>query len=304
MPKPLFLRHLPGQGGKLLDENQLPKDHVVFNPSIAYPIIYMRGVKQTQFGEENYIILYDIEKKTSQTINGLENILQKNINRYKGLEDLRICNYKNKLWFTATSTHAGPSMNSEVAVGYFNSQHTRIEKILYIPLGKPPIKNICPFVYNSKLCLFDIFKKTIYEVIDKNQSNSSNPILSENSKDFTTQIMHTITCGSGLDIDNFRGSTSPIHLHGNLYGCIVHDIIFNDSTQQVTQLAYMHHWIEFDANIGQITFVSSPFWATTFGIEFISGMHIEGDNVELYIGVQDKSTVKYITTLSFLRSGK
>ena len=304
MPKPFFVRHLPGQGGKLIDENQLPKDHVVFNPSIAYPHVYIRGVKQTQLGEENYIILYNVQTQKSETISGLDNVLQKNVNRYKGLEDLRICNYKNKLWFTATSTHAGPSMNSEVIVGYFNNQRTRIENMSYIPLGKPPVKNICPFVYNSKLCLFDIYKKTIYEVIDNDKNVASNPILSEKSKDFTTRILHTITCGGGLDIDNFRGSTSPIHLHGTLYGCIVHDIIFNDSTQQVTQLAYMHHWIEFDASIGQVTFVSSPFWVTTFGIEFISGMHIEGDNVELYLGVQDKTAVKYVTSLAFLRAGK
>ena len=310
MPKPLFVRHLPGQGGKLIDENQLPKDNVVFNPSIASPIVYMRGVKQTQLGEENYIILYNTDTNVSQTIQGLDKILQKNVNRYQGLEDLRICKYIGKLWFVGTSTHAGPSMNSEVVVGFFNNQHTRIEAISYIPLGKPPVKNICPFVYNSKLSLFDIYKKKIYEVTDATADETDSSSLTSSTKEFGTKLLYNITCGAGLDIDNFRGSTSPVHLHGSLYGCIVHDVIFNDSTQQVTQLAYMHHWIEIDMHIGQVTFVSSPFWVTTFGIEFISGMQLikdgdgNGDAVELYLGVQDKTAVKYVTTLSSLRSGK
>ena len=300
MPKPLYIRHLPGQGGKLIEEKQLPPENVVFNPSIAYPIIYMRGVKQTQNAEENYIILYNIETTQSQTIAGLSNVLQKNVNRYQGLEDLRICNYKDRLWFTATTTHASPAMNSEVVVGYFNGAKTSIEALSYIPLGKPPVKNICPFVYKSKLLLFDIYKKQIYEVIDKKTGQT----ITNTTKSFDVAKLLPISVGANLDIDNFRGSTSPVHLHGSLFGCVVHDIIFNDSTQQVTQLAYMHYWIEIDVESGQVSFVSSPFWVTTFGVEFVSGIRIDGENVELYLGVQDKTAVKYVTNLSGLRSGK
>jgi len=300
MPKSLYVRHLPGQGGKLIEEGSLPKDTVAFNPSIAYPFVYIRCIKQTQYAEENFIILYNVETSQSQTIGGLSNILQKNVNRYQGLEDLRICNYNNRLWFTATTTHASPAMNSELVVGYFNKAHTTIEALSYIPHGKPPVKNICPFVYKSKLLLFDIYKKQLCEVIDKKTQKD----ITTATTSFDTVPYLPITAGANLDIDNFRGSTSPIHLHGSLFGCIVHDIIFNDNTQQVTQLAYMHHWIEFDVESGKVTFVSSPFWVTTFGIEFISGMRLDGENVELYIGVQDKAAVKYVTNLSSLRSGK
>jgi hypothetical protein len=308
MPKSLILRHLPGQGGKLLDEAQLPPGHVVFNPSIAWPYIYMRGNKQNLIDEDNYIILHNIQTQQSTTINNLENILQKNMNRYRGLEDLRIVHYKNKLWFTATSTHASPSMNSELVVGYFNDQKTRIERISHVPLGKPPIKNVCPFVYDDKLCIFDIYKKELHEIGDIFTSTDilPKPTLpgAVGWKSFIAMNCRKITTGSGLDIENFRGSTSPVHLHGSTYGCIVHDVIFNESSDQRTQLAYLNHWIEIDMNLAQVTFISSPFWVFTFGIEFISGMYIVGDNVELYAGVQDKSALKYITTLSFLRHGK
>ena len=299
MPKDIYIRHLPGQGGKLIDENQLPKDHVVFNPSIAYPIVYMRGIKKTQFGEENYIILYNVESNKSYTIMGLENILQKNVNTYKGLEDLRIINFKNKLWFSGTSTHASSSMNSEVVIGYFNNTYSKIEAIEHISIGKPPIKNICLFIYKSKLYLFDIYKKGIYEVLDKDTKQS----VTENSKSFAIELIKSITTGNGIDIENLKGSTNPIQLHGNLYGCIVHTAIYNEDNNN-GKLAYLHYWLEIDMETGNVTYVSKPFWVTTFGIEFITGIRINDDDVELYIGLQDKSAIKYITKLSFLRSGR
>jgi len=300
MPKPLILRRLTGQGGKLIDEKSLPPNNIVFNPSIAYPHVYMRGNKQTATDEQNYIILYNIETKNSTTIQGLENILQKNQNRYRGLEDLRICNYKNRLWFVGTCTHANNTMNSECVIGYFNNAKTNIERISHIPLGKPPVKNICPFVYDNKLCIFDIYKKEIYEIEDQVDEKTGK------WEKFVATNCRQITAGAGLDIENFRGSTSPVHLHGSTYGCIVHDIIYNDSPEKLIQLAYLHHWVEIDMNMAQVTYVSSPFWVNKLGVEFISGLHIapDGENVELYMGVDDQIAVKYVTKLAFLRNGR
>lgn len=300
MPRSLYIRHLPGQGGQIIDEKQLPKDTVALNPSMAHPYLYIRAIKDTKTGEENFIMLYNVEKKTFNTITGLENLLQKNVNRYKGLEDLRLCNFNNKVWFVGTTTHASLVMNSETVLGYFNNLNNRIEAISYIPLGKAPIKNICPFVHKNTLYLFDIFDKKIYEVIDKTTQKS----LNDKSKEFATKEVFNLKCGNNIDIDDLRGSTSPIHLHGNLYGCVVHSIIYNDGIQENMKIAYMHYWLEFDMETGEITFISSPFWVTTFGIEFISGINKEKENIELYIGVQDKMAVKYITTLYSLRCGK
>lgn len=300
MPKPLILRRLPGQGGKLIDEKSLPPNNIVFNPSIAYPYVYMRGNKQTPIDEINYIILYNIETKNSTTIQGLENILVKNQNRYRGLEDLRICNYQGKLWFVGTCTHANNTMNSEVVIGYFNDAKTNIERISHLPLGKPPIKNICPVVYENKLCIFDIYKKEIHEIEDQADEKTGK------WEKFVATNRRQISAGSGIDIENFRGSTSLVHLHGSTYGCIVHDIIYNDSPEKLTQLAYLHHWLEIDMHMAQITFVSSPFWINKLGVEFISGLHIaeDGENVELYMGIDDQFAVKYVTKLAFLRSGR
>jgi hypothetical protein len=298
------MRRLPGSGGQLIDDKNLPKDVVAFNPSIAYPYIYLRGNKQTPLGEENFILMHNEKTNTTDTIDNLGNILQKNTNRYKGLEDLRICHFQNNLWFTATSTHANVTMNSELVIGHFDTQVKRIEKISHVDLGRPPVKNVCPFVYDSKLCLLDIYQKKLYTVESKNDDKGK-------WIQYVATNFKNISCGAGLDIDNFRGSTSPIHLHGTIYGCVVHDVIFNDSPMQNVQLAYMHHWIEIDMHSGQVTFVSTPFWVVTFGVEFISGIHKveqkEGqpcDRIDIYMGVHDKVPYKFETRVSYLRVGK
>jgi len=296
MPKPIIMRKLPGKGEKLFDEKQLPEGHVVFNPSMAYPYIYLRANKQTSIDEDNYIILYNCETKTTSIITNLENLLEKNINRYRGLEDLRLCNYENKLWFVATCTHANKSMNSETVVGYFNKDTTAIARVSYVNLGAPPVKNICPFIYDSKLCLFDIYKKHIYQLTEiKNSKNEW--------QSFAAVKIGDITCGNNLDIDNFRGSTSLVYLHGSLYGCVVHDVILNENEQHKSQLAYMHHWIEIDMNSKQVTNISTPFWLITFGLEFVSGIYMKENVIELYLGVQDKFAFKYTTTLQLIRNG-
>jgi len=296
MPKQIIMRRLPGNSDKLFDETQLPEGHIVFNPSMAYPYIYLRANKQNETDEENYILLYNCLTNTSTVIGNLENILEKNVNRYRGLEDLRLCNFEDKLWFVATCTHASKSMNSELVVGYFNDTKTAIERISYVYLGKPPVKNVCPFVYNSKLCLFDIYKQTIYEI--GNVKNEK-----QQWQAFKAIKIGDITCGKNLDIENFRGSTSLVHLHGNLYGCVVHDVIFTENAHHKTQLAYMHYWLEIDMNLKQVTNISTPFWLVTFGVEFVSGICMKDNVIELYFGVQDKLAFKHTTTLALLRNG-
>ena len=55
---PFYIRHLPCKIAKLFDKDKsnIPKNHVFFNPSFSYPIIYIRGVNQDKFTFFNCII--------------------------------------------------------------------------------------------------------------------------------------------------------------------------------------------------------------------------------------------------------
>lgn len=305
---PLYIRKLPCTVMTIVDQTSIPQNHVLFNPSYAHPIIYLRGTEHFSSKEINYALLFDTDKKESRRIESPMQMLAPTVNLFQGIEDLRICwandhNGKRKLWFTGTTTHATNKMVNELIVGYFNDSRTAVEYLTSVDIGSLPVKNVCPFVWNDKLHLLDTFKFDIFHVhmeikADKNTGRESLSL--------EAQIVRKLRPAMGITNEAYRGSTSPVHLHGNTWGCVVHDIIFNDNTKLVTRLSYIHHWMEFDIETGMITFISTPFWVAHWGIEYVSGIQYEKENgnVTLFVGVSDKQPVMVKTTLHDIRVGK
>ena len=295
---PLYIRHLPGQPSKIIDEKVIPQNNVFFNPSIAWPILYIRRDEHFKTKEVNSVFLYNLQTQVNHNIPSPMDFLQKNVNLFTGIEDLRICWYKEKLWFSGTCTHVSPNMTSELLVGYFNKELTAVERMSHVDIGTIPVKNVCPFVVGDDLLLFDIFKSAIY-VCSEQYSESDNKF-----EKFIATKIKSLIAAPGLSIDGFRGSTSPVHLHGNTWGVIVHDIIFNDQASLVTRLSYLHIWMEFDISTGVVSFVSTPFWLAQWGIEYVSGFMIKGEVVTIFMGVNDQMPLSFTTTIQDLRVGK
>lgn len=294
---PLYVRNLPCKAGKVIDTSTLPPNTKMINPSIAAPILYIRANVITESKDVNFILLHNTETKQTNEIHKVP--LLPSANLYQGMEDLRIQWYNNRLWFTATSTHASLNMTNEFLVGYFSNSLKEIEKMSVVDLKVPlPIKNVCPFVHNNKLKFFDAYRKAIYQ-LDENEDTDA---------PFTVTKIRDLVPGSNIKWDDeFRGSTTPIWLHGNTWGVVVHDIIYNDNSKNTnSKLSYLHYWVEFNVESGVITFLSSPFWLVKFGIEFISGINYNRDanTVTLYLGIDDQDCVFVVTTLSDLRVGK
>lgn len=305
---PFAVRHLPGKGSKLIDEKIIPQNTVFFNPSAAHPILYIRKDEHSAAGEMNSVFLYNLQTTVSHTIASPTKFLQNNINLYKGLEDLRICWYHEQLWFTGTCTHASANMTSELVVGHFDAALSCVERMSYIDIGSKPVKNVCPFVHDGKLRLLDIFKQAVYDVITCD-NNTSDDVCDDTTPlpEITATKTLSLNAGQGISIKDFRGSTSPVHLHGNTWGAVVHDFIHCEQTSSVMmRLSYMHYWIEFDVVTGMVTFASSPFWLIHWGIEYVSGIHMDKNKNEviLYLGVNDTGAFTYTTTLHDLRYGK
>lgn len=298
---PFYVRHLPGNGGPILDPSSIPKNHVIYNPSYASPIIYLRGTKRSSTDEKNYVILHNEETKKTKEIDSPWEMMAETVNLFKGIEDLRICWYKDRLWFSGTTTHMTEEMTNELIVGHFNEDLTKVERLSAVDIGSLPVKNVCPFVWKDNLCLLDIMKAKIYQVSEKYDEAEPTKFVK-----FVATTINTLKSGANTSIEGFRGSTSPVHLHGNTWGCVIHDIIFNDNTKLVTRLSYLHHWLEFDVETGHITYLSSSFWVAHWGIEYVSGIHYEKETgkVILYVGIDDRVPVIYHTTLDNLRIGK
>lgn len=295
----LHIRHLPGTPEMLIDRSKFPKNVVLFNPSADGPYIYIRTNEHSPTCETNSIIVYNQNNSKLHMIPPPMDILLPNANLFKGIEDLRIVLFKEQIWFTATTTHASDHMTNEMLFGCLDRELTKVAKMSVVDIGVLPVKNVCPFVWKNKIYLLDSYLRKIYNVDEDADSGK-----------FVATVEKDLTLASGLPDIKYRGSTSPIHLHGNTWGFVVHDIIFNDGVRLVTRLAYFHHWVEMDVERGVVTFISAPFWCTTWGIEYISGIRLQqSDNpdknkIELFMGVHDENAVLFRTTLENLRVGK
>lgn len=289
------IRKLPINAQCMIDKKNIPPNTHLYNPSKAGKWIYIRKdvilENRTQLSN---ILLYNEETKAMKNIDSPLHLLEKTHSMYKGLEDLRICQFEDRIWFSASCTHASAAMNSEIVIGFFNEEMNAVEKIQYIDLGSSPIKNVLPFVHADQLVFIDTYKMCIYALKRNDDADK-----------WYFEAIVTLRPAAGISYKNLRTSTSPIHLHGSIYGCVVHTDIANDSNRQiVSRLSYIHYWYEFDMNTGLITFVSTPFWLLHWGIEYVSGIHKKGSAIELFVGVDDKIAYNGMTTLTSLRFGK
>lgn len=291
---PFYVRKLPCASGLMIDEKQIPQNMALYNPSRAGPYTYIRQTEYMASGEENSMLIHDERTGKVQHIDTPWNLMPKTVNLFRGIEDLRLCEFEGRYWFGGTSTHISDNMDNELVVGYFNKEMTKVENVQMVDIGSRPVKNVIPFVYKDKLHLLDVYLRKIYEL----KTN-------EETKEWYVETVQTLTPAAGVSTEKYRGSTQPIHLHGSIYGCIVHDIIFNDNKRLVTRLSYLHHWMEFDIETGLITFISTSFWLAHWGIEYVSGIEKDKEGkINVFVGIQDKLPMKCVTTLADLRVGK
>ena len=296
---PLHVRQLPANISQIISDEGVPKEQSLFNPSIAGNFLYVRLNIHAPTSEQNHILIIDIAKGSQHVIPSPDKLLAKTCNLYQGLEDLRICLYKNRLWFTATSTHSTNHMKSEMVLGYFDTKLTCVEHLAFIDVGTRPSKNVCPFVVKDKLMLVDFYTSSVFELCENPESDGK-------KEDIRIRKVLSLKFGAGIPQNTYRGSTSPVHLRGNTWGCVVHDIIFCDKQVLVTQLSYLNHWVEFDISTGVISFVSTPFFIAHWGVEFISGISYSEDkrSVDLYFSIQDNKALVAKTNIDLLRVGK
>lgn len=281
----------------MIDKKDIDSNLTCYNPSSSGSYISIRVQEKSKNQTEvNSIFIYNRNTRTLKRIATPSDALKPSCAFYTGIEDARIVTYDNRLWFIATSTHASDTMISEMIVGRFNKDVTGIEFAQHLDFGVKPLKNTCPFVWNGKLCLMDIYMLTVYEIVfekGEDGSESCKPV-----------VLKSLRPCNGVTKRMVYGSTSPVNLHGNIWGCVVHEHI-KQARDRTMSLAYISYWMEFDVDRGMVSFFSTPFIVAQWGIEFISGIEYnqETEEVELYMGVADKVAVIARTKLYNLRVG-
>ena len=312
---PQWIRQLPCKVRAMVEEKSMPAGLALYNPSRAGRYTYIRATTHTASGEVNSALIHDAETGKQFMVPSPWEKLAPHRNMFSGVEDLRIVEWKDRVWFGGTCTHASMAHNNELIVGWFAKDFSSIEHVRRVDIGSRPVKNVCPFVVGDRLCFLDVYLKRIYALVETpiNVAENADHARWVERKDpcvangtvWTVETTKDLTVGAGIDIASLRGSTSPVHLHGSVYGCCVHDVIFNQNARLVTRLSYLHFWMEFNIASGSVTFLSTPFFMAHWGVEYCSGIHLDRDSgkVALYVGVQDRMAVQCDTTLHDLRIG-
>ncbi len=297
MPFPRIRKLSCEVAGLIGDGPNVPK-YTFFNPSSADPYVYIRTIEKLKNVPENIntISIFDRRSGVLKSIITPPNVLMPTCGFYQGIEDVRIFMYRNRLWFIASSTHVTQCLHSQMMIGYFDPTVSMIEFVQFLDFGIKPIKNMCPFVYNDKICVIDTYTLTIHEIVCEKNDYGIDV--------YKPVVLRKLSPCNGLEEFTMRGSTSPVHLHGNILGCVVHEHI-RQARDKTMSLSYISYWLEFDIDRGMVTFFSAPFIVAQWGIEFVSGIEYykDRDEIELFLGINDQVAAVARTRLHELRVG-
>jgi len=235
----------------------------------------------------NFLVQYDRNfnlLSQKEIVENLPRVHVKSIN-VEGLEDCRLFEYKDSIWFTCTTLDTNPAKQPQISLCKLEDKPigpvVNVETL--IPLFGPDPnrceKNWLPFVKNNELHLIYSYSPlTIYKTFfDPASGRVMHQVLKQNEN-------------STHDFSRFSGSAAPIEFD-NGYLLLVHETIYDD-----TQRNYMHRFLYMDPDFN-ILQASKPFTFLHNGIEYCCGMTIDHSekNLILAVGIEDREA--YLCTV-------
>lgn len=256
---------------EITDSNGTPL--YLINPSASKDFIYFRLLKITQNKEWiSDIGMYDKIRGQFSLIDCPPHM--------ENLEDLRIFDYKDRIWFVAYKRNK--EFRFETYLGYFDDEGKNIEAIV-ATLASPTshVKNVVPLIHDDGIHLVDVHTWTIYTYKDNNISEQQIQNVSSN-----TPFVY--------------GSTQfiPLNESRTVYGALVHETLFAGG-----EIFYNYRWIEIDPTTWTLVTMGSPFILYRYGLVFVT--HIQEttpDTCQIMFGYNDKCAYQCTVSLQDLRS--
>lgn len=197
-----------------------------------------------------------------------------------GIEDVRVFDYKGEVWFVGCAR--GENERFKTLIGKISENSIIVTNTLDNP--EYNVKNVVPLIADQMFFL-DVLKGTVYD------------------KDLSKYAVLNI------DTSQYSGSTQFVRLNDQLYGGVVHVVMFqpmmirHPKFRYKNRSIYIHFWMELDIKNWIVTFVSEPFYVHHYGVEFVSGIEKLDDNrICLYYGVDDNRSYKCEVHLNELRN--
>jgi tetratricopeptide (TPR) repeat protein len=182
-----------------------------------------------------------------------------------GLEDLRLFQFQDKLYYTATTREYSYNGNNRIVFGEYDIENKKYNnnKVLYPPTETDCEKNWIPIINNQEV-LF-IYKWHPLEIGKLDEKNKLNIIIKHDTPSF---------------FKHYRGSSSVCE-YNNQYWCITHGVKYT------TPRRYYHQFVVFDKTTLKPVNYSVPFYFNNFKIEYCNGMMIKGKEVTIIFSQND-----------------
>lgn len=241
----------------------------------------------------NFLVEYDPDfQKLSQKeiVENLPRIKHKRRN-VEGLEDCRLFEFKDSLWFTCTTMDTNPTGQPQVSLCKLEDDRTKptisVERL--IPLVGPTPerceKNWLPFVLNDEFhAIYSYDPFIIYK------PNTNDPFSWINKSVMVKNV------SAPLDFSRFSGSASPIKFDDG-YLMLIHEVVYTN------QRNYLHRFVYLDSNFN-IAKVSRPFIFLHQGVEYCCGIAIDHSETQLVmsIGIEDREAFLALVNLDNVRA--
>lgn len=292
-----------------IDEN---KYWNTLNPSIIkYKNYYIINCRMVNYSMDNGLyIIHDKDSivKTRNILLFLDNNFKfikqnemicnlKIIKNYniQGLEDCRLCLNNNTIYYSCTTFENHQYNLPKISIGTYN-----IDDIIELPNDKEfyvdsptafkgPFENRCeknwlPFIYNDNIAV--IYNYNPYDIYSLNIEDGTMTRIDELSYETNK-------------FSGFRGNAGPIAFKDG-YLIIIHEVVSVPYKDRYIR-NYIHRFVKLNNNY-KIHSVSYPFYFDNIGIEYCTGMIIDGNEAILSVGIEDKEAYLYVVSLNIINN--
>lgn len=186
----------------------------------------------------------------------------------KGLEDIRLLSFKDKIYYTATSREFSYDGHNRIVLGEYDIVNKKCinNKCLIPPDNSDCEKNWIGLNDNNETIKF-IYKWHPMQIGE----------LDENNK------LHIKTVYDTPKIfKHYRGSSNLVEYNNKLW-CITHGVYFHSPRK------YYHQFVILNKETYKPERYSVPFWLNRESIEYCLGLHIENDVVTILFSQNDSN---------------
>jgi hypothetical protein len=203
--------------------------------------------------------------------------IRENLMMFNGIEDVRLYEKNNKIYFIGTSMSHTSSGNNLIVSGIYNYRDSKMEDCVSIdsPNDNWCEKNWTPFVINQSIeyIVYKWSPMEVYRIVNNGETNSLEKLFSYNIKN---------------DIfSKFRGSSIFTRIGDNLLGLV------HFSEGEYLKRKYLHALVLIDGvTMKPIQYSNNFYFSEEPGVEFCTGFAIIDMKYQFWISVRDGSPMK------------